>query len=93
MTLFYCFEEVEKIAKIKDEIKNLQLLFRYKLAEPSAEYSLYRRFGLKDDEIDKVPNLINKHGLNFVWVYLDIDVGSNDPNLSQWNKNSKRNIW
>lgn len=49
LTLVNSLEEVEKIAKIKDQVKDLQLLIRYQSNDPSAEYTLGGKFGVYED--------------------------------------------
>lgn len=80
ITLVDCVEEVEKLSKIKDEVKDLQLLIRYQSNDPTAEYTLGGKFGAEEDEIDEILNLIYKYKLNFAGTHFHI--GSNAHNAA-----------
>jgi len=79
LTLVDSLEEVEKIAKIKDQVKDIQLLIRYQSNDPSAEYSLGGKFGADEDEIEDILNLIHKYKLNFVGTHFHIGSGAHNP--------------
>ena len=79
LTLVDCIEEVEKIASIKDKVKDLKLLIRYQSNDPEAEYSLGGRFGADEDEIEDILNCIHKNGLNFAGTHFHIGTGAHNP--------------
>jgi len=79
LTLVDSIEEVEKIASIKDKVKDLKLLIRYQSNDPEAEYSLGGIFGAEEDEIEEILNCIHKNGLNFVGAYFHIGTGAHNP--------------
>ncbi len=78
LTLVDCIEEVEKIAKIKDKVKDLQLLLRYQSNDPSAEYSLGGRFGADEEEITNILDSIYEHKLNFAGTHFHIGTGAHN---------------
>ena len=80
LTLVDCIEEVEKIASIKDQVKDLKLLIRYQSNDLDAEYSLGGRFGADEEEIEDILNCIHKHGLNFAGTHFHIGTGAHNPN-------------
>ena len=80
LTLVDCIEEVEKIYKLKDKVKDLNLLIRYQSNDPTAEYSLGGRFGADEYEIEDILNLIHKRELNFAGVHFHIGTGAHSPN-------------
>lgn len=79
LTLVDSIEEVEKIASIKDKVKDLKLLIRYQSNDPEAEYSLGGRFGADEDEIEEKLNYIHKNGLNFAGTHFHIGTGVHNP--------------
>ena len=79
LTLVDSIEEVEKIASIKDKVKDLKLLIRYQSNDPEAEYSLGGRFGAEEDEIEEILNCIHKNGLNFAGTHFHIGTGAHNP--------------
>ena len=79
LTLVDCIEEVEKIASIKDKVKDLQLLIRYQSNDPTAEYSLGGRFGADEEEITDILNSIHKNKLNFAGTHFHIGTGAHNP--------------
>lgn len=73
LTLVDCLEEVEKISQIKDKVKDLQLLIRYQILDPSSKPTLVGRFGADEDEIEEILNSIYQHGLNFIGTHFHIN--------------------
>ena len=79
LTLVDSIEEVEKISKIKDEIKDIEILIRYQSNDMSADRTLGGRLGLEEDEIDDVLECLKRNNLKMSGVHFHIGTGAHNP--------------
>ena len=79
ITLVDCVEEVEKIASVKDQVKDIKILIRIRSDDSSAEYTLGARFGAEEYEIDEILNKLHENGLCFHGIHFHIGSAAHNP--------------